>query len=449
MFQFLSQLFNQLNKEKIIYCLLKNYQELPEKVGNDVDIWIKDGEQKKFQRILFRIAKNLKWGLIEFSPRLSCQGEGDYFFVKDDAKTEVLHIDCWTFLHWRGMAYINEKIFPHNLLFYKKSFYIPSPGLEGGILLFKDLIYQKKVMEKYKSWVFENINRDSEIFLESIKKPFGRKTAKLILNAVENERWEELEKKCIFFRWSLLKNSFFNNPFLQLKHWFLYSCNRFKKYLFPKTGIFLVLFGPDGSGKSTSAQNLLESKTIKRLFQKRLYFHGHFHFLPELKKFTSFLKIDSKRQNPVTVKSPQNYSQPFGIFRSAIYPFYYGFNYFLGHPLIWKEKASGGLVIFDRYFYDYLIQKQYGKCPRWLLFLIAKFIPKPDIIIYLENNPEVIHIRKPELSLEEIERQSKVCKEIIKHFPNGFIIETSSEAEQVAEEIQRIIIEKIKEKQKL
>ena len=59
--ELLSALFDRLNKEKVTYCLLRNYEGLPEKVQNDVDIWVKDGEQRKFQNILFDSAKSTKF----------------------------------------------------------------------------------------------------------------------------------------------------------------------------------------------------------------------------------------------------------------------------------------------------------------------------------------------------------------------------------------------------
>jgi thymidylate kinase len=444
---FLSQLFARLNREGITYCVLRNYESLPEKVGNDIDIWVKDGEQKNFQEILFESAKKLRWTIVEYSPRLSYQGEGDYFLVKDSQGLNVIHIDCWTFLHWRGITFVDENVLSAHTNPHKNGFFVPSSGIEASILLLKDLLYHGRVAEKYKDRILDCSNEDSESFLEAIRKPFSKKDADFILNMAKSGKWEELENNHRSLRRTLFKNALLKKPLLQLKHWAIYFYGRLDKFLLSKGGMFLVLIGPDGSGKSTTAELLLESK-IEKLFQKKNYFHGHFHFLPELKKIASFFQIGGK-------KSPSNYKEhhgkfpePFGFLRCIVYPLYYGLNYFIGHILIKKIRARDGLVIFDRYFYDYLIQRQFSRCPRLLLYTIAKIIPKPDMIIYLKNNPEEIYKRKPELPIEEIERQSKTCEDIASRFKNTVVIETSCNPEKVAEKIQRIIINRVKEKQR-
>ena len=93
----------------ITYCILRNYEGLPEEVGNDIDIWIKDRDQEKFQKILFEIAKETDWEIILYSPRFSYYR--NYFFAKQSKRLNILHIDCWTFLYWKSISYIDESVF--------------------------------------------------------------------------------------------------------------------------------------------------------------------------------------------------------------------------------------------------------------------------------------------------------------------------------------------------
>ena len=443
---FLSQLFIRLNEKMITYCILRNYEGLPEEVGNDIDIWIKDRDQEKFQKILFEIAKETDWEIILYSPRFSYYR--NYFFAKQSKRLNILHIDCWTFLYWKSISYIDESVFHKHRLFHEKGFYILSPGVEASVSLLGNLIYHKKVKDKYKKLIIEYANKDSESLLGVLKRPFGEKISKFIVDKAKAGKWDTLEKKAFFTRYILIRRAFFYKFFRQIKIWVVYFFERLTFFFFTNSGLFIVLIGPDGSGKSTTARNLLESD-IQKLFQKKMYFHGHFSYLPELKRIVSLFYERKKKTTASADETGCDSLKPFGILRAIIYPLYYGLNYFVGHILIWKERVRGGLVVFDRYFYDYLIQKQFSKCPRWVIYLIAHLIPRPDVLIYLKNDPEIIRAYKQELSIEEIKRQSKICETITNHFKNGIVIETSCSLREVGERVQKVIINKIKEKHRL
>lgn len=312
--------------------------------------------------------------------------------------------------------------------------------------MLKEFLYHGKAPEKYRSRIQKLAEDDSKTFLDVLVKPFGFQIGTFIVNMAKEGNWHELEKRSKYLRRTLIKNAIIEKPFIQSKHWTTYLWGQLKKYFLPGSGIFLVLIGPDGSGKSTTSEMLIESE-VKKLFQRKIYFHGHFSYLPELKKVASIF-FKGKQKIAVKSESPGQQLKPFGMLRAMLYPIYYGMDYFLGHFSIWKEKARGGLIVFDRYFYDYMLQKPYENCPRWVINLIEKIIPKPDILIYLKNEPETIHKRKQELTTEEIARQSKICDEIVERSKNGFVIETSLSRDEVVDRIQRIIVEKVRRKAK-
>ena len=55
-YEFLSQFLSYLNREELTYCVLRNYDAMPYDVGNDIDMWVKNGQQQKFQEALFETA---------------------------------------------------------------------------------------------------------------------------------------------------------------------------------------------------------------------------------------------------------------------------------------------------------------------------------------------------------------------------------------------------------
>jgi len=88
-----------------------------------------------------------------------------------------------------------------------------------------------------------------------------------------------------------------------------------------------------------------------------------------------------------------------------------------------------------------LIKKRYGfKIPDWLPKLFLKIIPKPDLVIYLDNDPENIYVRKQELPLLELKRQVENFRELIKELPHGYTINTNKPLEEVIHESSKCII---------
>jgi len=48
--------------------------------------------------------------------------------------------------------------------------------------------------------------------------------------------------------------------------------------------------------------------------------------------------------------------------------------------------------------------------PFWLKRIFLSLFPKPSISIFLYNSPEILHNRRPEESVNELERQMKIFR---------------------------------------
>ena len=107
---------------------------------------------------------------------------------------------------------------------------------------------------------------------------------------------------------------------------------------------------------------------------------------------------------------------------------------------------NSGLVIFDRYFYDHLVFEDFQRAPSWLLMAIARLVPRPDAIVYLQNDAATIYGRKPERSVPEIERQAKICERLVARLPNSFTINTSKEPKKIIDAIKDIIVQNLRQR---
>lgn len=156
------------------------------------------------------------------------------------------------------------------------------------------------------------------------------------------------------------------------------------------TGLFVVVIGPDGVGKTTLAREVLERWSGPT---------GYFHFLPTRHSpVTSSPEVDQPAPPP---KAPRTGSRPLGWLRLGRNLIRFWLAYLVHvRPLV----RQGTLVIGDRWCYGYVGQpfslRFYG--PHELAKRAADLFPKPDLVIDLKAPAEVIASRKSELTNSEI-----------------------------------------------
>jgi thymidylate kinase len=168
-------------------------------------------------------------------------------------------------------------------------------------------------------------------------------------------------------------------------------------------GIFVVLVGPDGSGKTTIARQLCCSPEARQRFQAVRYFH----WLPALRRETVF-------PLPEPGNLPRKPAAANSLLRACVSALRLAKNLAVAwiayglrvRPLLRRNS----LVLLDRYFYNYYLDpvsvKYYG--PKWLLDLARPLFPRPDLVAVFTAPTDVLLARKQELSPREIERQTQL-----------------------------------------
>ena len=196
----------------------------------------------------------------------------------------------------------------------------------------------------------------------------------------------------------------------------------FRRWLFP-AGLFLVVLGPDGVGKST---------TIRCLQLALEKYFGHCRterWRPGL----------IRKVTPDTGNRIPHAKVPRGPVSSAISILGLALDFSVGYVVsAHSAMVRSEAIIFDRYFHDLLIDpKRYRYAgPMWLPRLLSRWIPpRLAIFVVLDADEELILSRKQELPFHELKRQRLAYKAFAARVPRAMIIRTDKPVDEIVSEI--------------
>lgn len=183
------------------------------------------------------------------------------------------------------------------------------------------------------------------------------------------------------------------------------------------TGLLLALFGPDGSGKSTTAMQ------IEKICKKLNFPTSHYHWRPRL--LPSLIK-DGKQNYSIT--TAHNWS-PRSKLISLFLILYFYLDFLLGH-LIWFRPLldNDTIIIYERYYYDLLFhpQRYRLRLVKSLSYFLTLLLPRPDLIVLLWGNPSEIYSRKQELSIDEIRKLQIDMKQGLQRYGRVLVIDVTN-----------------------
>ena len=185
-------------------------------------------------------------------------------------------------------------------------------------------------------------------------------------------------------------------------------------------GCVLALFGPDGSGKTTAANEL--EKLCAQAGRATRRFHWRPRLLPSLSN-----PGDRGAPRYDVTGGPHDRKQRALLISIGMY-FYFFLDFWLGYffrlrPLV----RQGTVVIYERYFYDLLLDpRRYRMCSCPILArLLASLVPKPDWIFILDADADVLISRKKELPRAEIVRQQKLMSAVLPNLADVVVIDVN------------------------
>lgn len=414
----LRSFFEVLNNNDVKYSVLRNYKYLPDSTGgSDLDILVFEESVINFDQLLSQFIKANNLNLVSV--------------VKDGKSPKY----CITCTDWG----VQIDLFKESVFFGGKEI-ILSSILSSNTEKYSDILILNKKVAALLAFLKELLNNKTcaEKYIVDLQNQFGGSgVSKEWLcqftpefSTYLNLNLNELNKKHCSFLYELSEVSFKRSQ--------LYGLSGKIKRLYKQPGFTVAILGTDGSGKSTIIDSI--TAILNDAFHKGVYYeHMRPNQIPSLARL-----MGNKEVLAGPVSNPHG-SAPSGFLGSFLRWVYYMLDYTFGFYLkIWPKKAIRSCVwIFDRYYYDYLIDPKRARInlPKWILKIGQLIIPEPDIIICLGTDAQIIHQRKPELPLMEVERQVVALKEFCDKNKRAIWVDTGKSIQESSNDTLSAIID--------
>jgi thymidylate kinase len=207
--------------------------------------------------------------------------------------------------------------------------------------------------------------------------------------------------------------------------------------------LVVALFGPDGSGKTTVAEALL-TRLGETRFRGGHYARRSLGVLPRhrdvKRRLARAAGLDQAAAAPAGPAGHPALLPPVGRLRSLLFPAWQALDLALGRRRLARLRAAGRLVVFDRYFHDCYLQSGSRNAPVWYLDLLERTVPRPDLLLYLDDDADAIFRRKPELPVAEIRRQQAAARRAVARLPHARTLDARGGAEAAVESAVRAVL---------
>jgi len=178
-------------------------------------------------------------------------------------------------------------------------------------------------------------------------------------------------------------------------------------------GRFIVIAGPDGTGKTTLAEAL--AATVPAGTQVRRFHHR-----------VGILPVREAARRPTTTP----HDQPiYPGWLAAIKLVYLAADQIVGWVAVVRPHVrSGGWVILERGWRDIVVDPRRYRLPPGgtLARRLGSMLPQPDLTVVLDAPASVIRERKAELAAVEIERQRTAWQEIAGRDPRVVVLDATA-----------------------
>ncbi len=419
---FLRLLFRLLDQHDVHYCVLHTYEGLPDELPSDLDLAVHPRDVAKLP-FVFRALANQGYQPVQCL-NYAVNGYCFDFGWFEGPAFECVSVDL-TYEYRRGGLILasGEDLVARrerrNLL------WTPDPATEFAYLLAK---------KTFKGFVPAR----QEQRLKRLVQVLGRPEAERVAAHLFGEKWkgqvvESCASGCAGNLLGRLKKrlcwTVITRDALNPIRYLLADALRLTRRWFQPTGLFVVVLGPNGVGKSTLIEHL--TQVLMPPFRHQRVFHVR-----------PMLLWRRKYSGPIN--EPHG-KPPRSVWPSVAKLFALLPDYWLGYCLVIKPLlARGGMVVFDRYFHDLLVDplRYRDSAPTWLPKFLCRLVTPPELLfLILDAADEVILSRKQEVPPKELRRQRAAYVRLSDNLPNALLINNCFGFNRTVSNASRAVVE--------
>lgn len=411
----LARVFAVLNDSGVPWCIAHGYENFTGETPVDIDCIVgralapqklaellKSQEAQLNARVVQWLADGAQWIVLASheSPPTILQLHVSYDYVLESR------------IFYRGEEILESRRA-------QEDFWIASPAIEFGCVLANRVI-KTDLDDRRQDRLAELYEQDPRECAKQMAHLFSANDSRLISMAARTRQWSELQGQLDRLRTSLLDSKFRSGTFGA-------ATRRIKRWLKPDCGLHVVFLGPDGVGKSTVIEAVKEH--LADAFLRTDYFTFAPSLIPQ--------KFQPEKKTPHQLP-PRSY--PASLLKAAWWAVCYTVGY---QATVRPAKARASFVMNHRYLLDAMVDRRRYRYagPAWLLKAIWLISPKPDLIILLDADPEIIWARKKEVALEETIRQREAYRALVQPLSFGKLVLASQPIEKVVSDVETLVLD--------
>jgi len=431
---FLVSFFKALDDAGIVWAVAHGWEGLPTYARHDVDIALERKNLKRTVSVLKKVAKETGW--INYC-HFKSSNLHSYWILLPGDEISYFQVDIFLEASMRGIPFFSSEKPLANRWRNDKGIWCMPYSYSAASVLLKELIANSKLeREARHTQVYDGVAKDREGFVALLTEAFRGDAAFVgkVVDVVERKDWEALPQLAPTIKRKVMCPRLGNLCGIAI-----YVFDHVRLRLFPFLRPFVALVGPDGCGKTTIADAIIkhfDHRPLCGLMKIHSDFPGAIRLRDIYKRLMSLLgrKVKFKPDPPPGTKG-MGMKPPLSRMRSMFYVLYYGISLAMGRIALFRWRTFSGLLLADRYYYDYYYMRGHMNCPKWWKDVVGLIVPKPDMVFVLERPAEEIYRQKPELEVEEIKRQQQAIRNCLGHDRRAKFIDAGNGIDETARQV--------------